>query len=229
MSTPDTRPCFFCGDEIQVPAWMDQQAPNCVKCGRRDPADVGHMQKREAYRREMLWQATCPALYRGTDESHKDIDADILARVTAWVPNKEAKGLGLIGRPGRCKTRMMFLLVKALITQHGLHVFAISATTFSRSVSDEYSSDEATQKEARKAVKKARTDAIVFVDDIGKQKMTERAEVELYDLLEERSAHMRPLLWTGNGNSESIASMMSKERAMSILRRLKEFSEIITV
>lgn len=217
--------CFLCGAETTRPTWEPEDQARCAACRRPDEAQRAKM---EAYKRQMLWEAACPPLYRQTDPQHAEMPAKLLPRVLAWMPNNKAQGLGLIGAPGKGKTRLMFLLVKKLIMDDGLSVFALSATAFARAVAEEYSDDEKRQNSARRAVEKARTAPIVFIDDIGKNKMTDRAEVELYDLLEERSAHMRPLLWTANGDADSLSAMMSKDRALPIIRRLKEFSEIIT-
>ena len=66
-----------------------------------------------------------------------------------------------------------------------------------------------------------------MIDDLGKGKMTDRAEAELYDLLEFRSSHKLPIIWTSNSDARGLLSMFSADRGDAIIRRLAEFSNII--
>ena len=83
--------------------------------------------------------------------------------------------------------------------------------------------------DARDMIGRAHRAEILFIDDIGKEKYTERVESEFYDLIETRTAHMRPIIWTANANGVGLAAMMSPDRGEPILRRLREFTEIITL
>jgi DNA replication protein DnaC len=77
--------------------------------------------------------------------------------------------------------------------------------------------------------KAAQVDALLL-DDLGKNRMTERAEVELYDLLEHRTGHLLPTFWTSNSNAAGLHDMFSPDRADAMLRRLgKEFCEHVTL
>jgi DNA replication protein DnaC len=68
---------------------------------------------------------------------------------------------------------------------------------------------------------------ILLIDDIGKGKMTDRAEMELFDLLETRTSHKLPTIWTANAKGDDLLRMMSEDRGEPIIRRLSEFSEIV--
>jgi hypothetical protein len=57
--------------------------------------------------------------------------------------------------------------------------------------------------------------------------MTERAELELFDLLEHRSSHELPIIWTANAERGALKQMLSPDRGEPILRRLSEFTKII--
>jgi DNA replication protein DnaC len=78
-------------------------------------------------------------------------------------------------------------------------------------------------------IRRAHRAEILFIDDIGKEKYTERVESEFYDLIETRTAHLRPILWTANTSGAGLEAMMSPDRGAPILRRLREFTEIITL
>jgi hypothetical protein len=57
--------------------------------------------------------------------------------------------------------------------------------------------------------------------------MTERSELELFDLLEHRSSHELPIIWTANAAKGDLRKMLSSDRGEPILRRLSEFTNII--
>ncbi len=69
----------------------------------------------------------------------------------------------------------------------------------------------------------------LLLDDLGKQKFTERAEMELYNLLEYRTSHKLTTLWTANGSGSDLLAKLSKDRGEPILRRLSEFSEVVSL
>jgi DNA replication protein DnaC len=67
----------------------------------------------------------------------------------------------------------------------------------------------------------------LLIDDLGKQKMTERAETELYDVLEHRTNNLKPTLVTTNATGQQLARMLSEDRRQPIIRRIKDFSTIV--
>ena len=83
--------------------------------------------------------------------------------------------------------------------------------------------------DARDRISAAKRTEILFLDDIGKEKYTERVESEFYDLIETRTSNLRPTLWTTNASASQLSAMMSADRGEPVLRRLKEFTEIVTV
>lgn len=176
--------------------------------------------------REKEWLDICPPLYRLTDPHHPDIPKATLAKIMAWIPKADGVGLGVFGKTGRCKTRMVYLLCREL-HMSGVKLFAIGSKSlgncFSRSFGD---GQEAGL--ARDAITKARAAKVLFLDDLGKEKFTEHVESEFYDLVEHRTSHLKPTLWTANATGSELEAMMSQDRGAAIVRRLREFSEPIT-
>ena len=74
---------------------------------------------------------------------------------------------------------------------------------------------------------KVATVPILFFDDLGKLKMTERAEVELFGVIERRVANMLPVIVTMNANAEQFSVQMTDNRGPALIRRLREFCEPI--
>ena len=67
----------------------------------------------------------------------------------------------------------------------------------------------------------------MLIDDLGKQKMTERAEVELYDVLEHRTNNLKPTIITTNATYLQLTKMLSEDRGQPIIRRIRDFSTIV--
>jgi DNA replication protein DnaC len=204
---------LVCGREIIL-----RKCPACEK----KEADETAAEK-EAFHASVTqhqWADICPPLYRDTDLDQLEIPHHIILDVLGW---KEG-GLALVGSTGRGKTRLMFQLLRQLHFS-GRSVFAISSKQFERHCGLMFGEDQ----KSRHIIDKCLSIEILFLDDIGKERMTDRVESELYALIEERSAHLQPILWTSNQDSKHLESSMSKDRAEPITRRLKEFSRIIAV
>lgn len=71
------------------------------------------------------------------------------------------------------------------------------------------------------------TAGIIFFDDFGKLKMTERAEVELFGLLDYRFAHMLPVIITTNDDPETLAARVTGHRGPAFIARLREFCQVV--
>lgn len=173
------------------------------------------------------WETICPPLYRLTDPNHPDVNQAILARVMAWRDKGDGKGLCLIGPSGRCKTRIMLLLAKRVFME-GKSVFFTSATRLAWAFQNQFGNDQQ-HGEARDAIAKAHSCRFLALDDVGKEKFTETVERDFYDLVEQRTSHLRPTHWTANATGPQLEAMMSQDRGAAIMRRLREFSEGIKV
>ena len=50
----------------------------------------------------------------------------------------------------------------------------------------------------------------LFLDDIGKGKLTDAVQAHLHDVLEERTANLLPTLWTSNAGGAELAAMFRR-------------------
>jgi DNA replication protein DnaC len=226
-----TGKCPYCGtttrpfEDIVLERSITFQVA-CDKCRDKELERVNRERREELDRR---WQELCPASYRATDPNHAAIDQGALAKLLEWdLATAGGKGIGLVGPTGGCKTRKMFLLLRKLHYQ-GVRVGWIRATDFSRASSEIFDSDDAVKNEARAALKNARNAAVLFIDDLGKERFTDRTELELYRLIEERISSLRPTLWTTNLRGADLRELMSENRGPTIIRRLAEFSTVCFV
>lgn len=176
----------------------------------------------EQQRRQEAFHTLCPPLYRESDPQR--IPAPFLRECEAWEVSP--MGLGFVGIAGTGKTRAAWMLLKRLHFS-GVRVFGITATAFAKACADQWHDDPQAKGMAEDTLTRCRRTKVLLLDDLGKNKMTERAELELFDLLEHRTSHELPAIWTANAGRETLKQMLSSDRGEPILRRLAEFTKII--
>lgn len=201
----------------------------CDRCG--EIAEAKRVEEEEKARVADLtekWRDICPPLYRETDlEKLKltlTLSQEILSQILNWQPNP--KGIGLSGETGVGKTRLMFLLLDKLHFE-GKRVMASSGKQFERYCHRMF--DDHGGRDARQKIEEMKYVPVLFVDDIGKEKYTERVGSEFYDLIEYRTSHLKPILWTANSTGEQLEDMLGVDRGAPIVRRLREFCTVQSV
>lgn len=178
--------------------------------------------------REVAWLRICPPAYQKTDPQHPMMPSRYLRGVMSWTPRKE-KGMGLWSpESGLCKTRMMFLLLKRLHFEDRVSVFAVSAKRLARLYATMFA-DTPEGDSARGVIRRTRRADVLLIDDLAKEKLTDHAQAEFYDLVETRTSNERHILWTANTSGDELAERLSKDRGAPIVRRLQEFTEVIRV
>lgn len=166
------------------------------------------------------WNAICPPLYRETDIERIKKDSGITEEKLNIIRNWEFNPTGIIlhGVTGRGKTRLMYMLLKKyhnegyVIKSKLVNQFAIECIT------------AFTTGEAEEWIKQYYRADILFLDDFGNQKFTDRMEDSLFSIIETRNANMLPTMVTSNYTGETLKEKISGDRADAILRRLREFS-----
>jgi DNA replication protein DnaC len=191
-----------------------------VESKRRDEEERSESSRRLMNR----FKESVPPFYHDTDK--KLLDANLVAAIDAWEFNPI--GIGMVGRSGKGKTRLAVELLKRF-TLSGKRSMYLPATSFANACSDQFSQDHRTSNAAEDLLHEAKTTDLLLFDDLGKNRMTDRAESTLYELLETRTSHRRPTIWTSNSNGKELFKMFSPDRADAILRRLIEFSKIHTL
>lgn len=199
----------------------------CAACFAIEQSELADAAKNEAAARRVAeWDRICPAAYRQTDPNFPLMNQTLLAGLMRYNP-ASGRGIGLYGETGLRKTRMLCLLLKKLHFA-GHHVCYVSAKRLSGCYSIMFGKDEAAG-EARDLIKKTLRAGVLLLDDIGKERFTDRGQAEFYDLVESRTSRLKPILWTANASGDELAAMMSADRGGPIVRRLDDFSEVIEV
>jgi hypothetical protein len=169
-------------------------------------------------------KALIPPLYRTTDK--RRLPAGLIKLVDSWQYGW--KGLGLVGISGSKKTRTSALILERMHFE-GRSIYFVSETRLIAAAINLWSDSFSEREAAKTILQKCNMAEVLLIDDLGKSRMSERAEITLYDLLEHRSSQMMPILWTSNFTQEELHEIMSPNRADSVIRRLLDFSEIISL
>jgi DNA replication protein DnaC len=130
----------------------------------------------------------------------------------------------MLGDTGKGKTRVSWTLLRRILVEDGRDIKFnwFDAVQFGHDLATHYKQDNAEEWLQRMAKR-----PLLFFDDLGKLKMTERAEVELFGLIERRCANELPVIVTTNDTGDSLASRMTDNRGPALIRRLREFCEPI--
>jgi hypothetical protein len=194
----------------------------CIEKRNREAEQLAEQTRKDALERD-FWSSV-PPLYRETDISRLN---PILARqVLTW--EYSSQGIGIRGVSGSQKTRTAVALLHKM-KMIGKSVYFLKATDISRFATQQFSNDKEVQNDALRGIRSAHTAQVLLIDDIGKGRLSPTAEEMLYDILDKRSERQLPVIWTANATAEQLHDMMSPDRGDAIMRRLGEFSKIISI
>lgn len=194
---------FVCSDR-----W--EQDEFCIKC-----RPIVEREVRDARRKERIekWKEICPPLYLNSDPAR----LPKLAEVLAWQYNEH--GLLLHGETGKGKTRCAWQLLRRLYVEENIrNLIAFDSTSFSHSIAKHFGPDGDGEKWATKIVGAQ----ILFFDDLGKARLTERGQSELFGIIENRMAYQTPTIITTNFVGDTLASCFRDDVGKALVRRLRE-------
>ena len=215
----DYTPVMWGNRETFVPKWCEACAEVLVA------EEEARLRRMEQEARRKAFMRKVPPLYRETDIARL---LPVLAQLaTEW--KYSPMGIGLIGVSGTGKTRTA-VLIAARMSDEGRSVFYVSATDYAAAAAGQWSDDARERSCNSETLRQARRAQVLVLDDLGKNKMTDRAEATLYELLEERTSHMLPTIWTSNARAKELHAMFSPDRADAMLRRLgSDFNRVVKV
>ncbi len=211
--------CQKCGNEFETEAMVifDRETPlkrTCGDCAASAFESIAaESRAAEKAKLDASWHVLCPRLYLNTDIER--LTAPYVADVLRWKFNP--KGLMLHGPTGKAKTRTAYLLLKRLHYE-GHSIAAFHSSEFAHQCARSFG-DQTGEAWAERIVKAD----ILFLDDLGKFRLTERVESELFGIVESRTAWERPIIITTNFVGGALESKMTEDRGVPMVRRLREF------
>lgn len=179
----------------------------------------------ELAKKKQRWEMVCPPRYEDTDL--RKLPGHYQWAVNQWVP-QDGEFLGFVGAVRVGKTRSAYMALKRLFYS-GFSVDATPSVEYAQIFSDIYGMDAKRREGFAARIERCRSVDVLFLDDIGKERFTERAVVELYRLIEWRIAHKLSIIWTSNYTGNELKEIIKGVDASAIVERLKEFSFIPTV
>lgn len=194
----------------------------CIVAHERQRADERSQWERGLI--EDAWNRICPPLYRDTDADRLPCSRENVNRVMQW--NYGPCGLLLHGETDLGKTRLAFLLLKTMHFTDRKKIIAISSIKFGLDVSSAFTDSSS---KAKDMLEKMATVDLLFLDDVGKARLTERVEEAFFHVIEERCSHLLPIIATTNMTGATIGQAMSEDRSAPFVRRLRKFNDCIRI
>lgn len=210
-------PVMWGNRETFIPKWCDGCLDTLVAEEEARARRVEQEARRKAFLRNV------PPLYRETDISRLP---PVLAQLaTDW--KYSPTGVGLVGKSGHGKTRTA-VLIAIRMCDEGRSVFYVTATDYAAAAANQWADEARDRSVSTDVLRQARKAQVLVIDDVGKNRMTDRAEATLYELLEARTSNMLPTIWTSNAGAKELHAMFSPDRADALLRRLgSEFNRVV--
>jgi len=206
----------------------------CDPCADKANEEAEGLQQKEredharAHRRENAtkeWEKIVPLLYRQTDVSREEYPRGMHSAAIQWITDPKSRSwLGIIGVSGKCKTRIMSQVIRNRIWNDQRCAW-VNATQFQWCAQNQH--DQNDGRKAKAYIEKYRSCDFLAFDDLGKQKWTDTVESYFWDLIEERYAQCRPMIWTSNSSLKQLEGMLTDDRAKAIIGRLAETSNIL--
>lgn len=233
FSEPTTATCSTCSREYEHASILVDGRDICGGETICDPClEEAKVKAEEAAHRAQVirqFRATVPAEYVATDLSHPDYPrATVHAQAFEWLNSTDSDRrpwIGLIGKSGTCKTRVISQLVKLYLWEKR-SVCWMNSARFQWAAQHQFSDE----RDAARTLARARQCDVLVFDDIGSLKGSEAVSDALYDVLESRSSHRRPMLWTSNEQIDQMLVGKATEIARTRnLSRLGGYSRIIPV
>lgn len=226
---PDDRPpgkrCTDCNAALEP-----DDLSICGVCADARCAQAASEQQEEAHKdRVHRWTVLCPPLYQSTAWTQHPELAPVCREVAkSWWVTKRGIGLGLYGPSGSGKTRAMFEVLKR---HHfaGRHVMAIQSMDIEEACGLLLHSDPVVKQDARQTLRRCHKAGILYIDDIGKERMTDPVAREFQRLIEHRSRQFLPTFWTSEQTGDWLLQRIGVAYGDGLIRRLRDFSDIRNV
>lgn len=159
------------------------------------------------------WSEICPPAYQDFDPAKlPPAGFAITEKVFSW--KKSQKGIGLIGVSRSGKSFILHELMRRWY-ECGVSVHMPTATGFALACGSPNGGERIAM------INRCIQADLLFIDDLGKEKLTERVESDLFHVLEERRRYLKPVFIDVNSTGEQLRKRMSEDAGTPIINRLK--------
>ena len=196
----------------------------CPQCWERHDEKIRAEEEEERIARHLLrWNEAIPPLYRESDTNK--LNPKALKVAERFNPSGD-RGLYLHGDFGKCKTRCGCKILRKAHDQ-SLSIMMVKSVDFARHCAAQFSDNYEIKRDARAKLDRCKSSGILLIDDLGKERITDRVETELFDVIEDRAACRKPILITSNFELTQLARRMSADQGPAIIRRITEFCFVV--
>jgi DNA replication protein DnaC len=218
--------CCICGNQFEVASddpqrYSGEACYKCQLCLVQAQQDRKRSIEKKNQDQKMELLSTIPSLFRKTERDKLPFPQSLDAAMR-WQFG--GKGLLLYGPTGCGKSRMIWEVAKREILAGRKTKYA-SSFEITRYPSLYMAANDAAGKFAESLV----TAELLLLDDVFKAKATERVEELLFSVIDERGIWERPTLVTVNDTGETLAERLSSDRGPALIRRLRDYCELIRV
>jgi DNA replication protein DnaC len=218
------------GDFTQVPATCRicgaktkafRAAVDFALCDDCDAREVERVSQEIAARNRAIRTATWNERkmpLRDTDVDQLPAHRAQVDKVLKWKYGP--KGLVIHGVTGMGKTRTVLTLLHRLYVEEGHDYEFCRVPKWAREL------ESSPPSQVRSLVSPLFYVPLVVLDDVGKERPTERGISALFDVIDTRTSHGLPLIITSNYNGAKLLERLSErdaETAAAIIRRIREF------
>jgi DNA replication protein DnaC len=170
---------------------------------------------------EESWRSFCPPLYRESLESKLPCERSVIEKVNSW---NGSKGLLLHGLSRKGKTRLAFMALKRMFKQ-GKQIKFFDAVDFGIAASGAYR--DGSEKDFYRSLI---VPDFVFLDDLGKCKLTARVSEALFGMVDKRLQRNKQCVFTLNFTGDALKQRFDdQELGTALYNRLIETCEVIKV
>lgn len=197
--------------------------PVCDPCLQRLEASAVSPEEQEARAnsdegkkdvRKKCFEEMCPPAMLETDISRIP-DQDSYRHV--MQNNIRGKGLLICGRTGRGKTRSMWKLAQKLMIENDRSVTVFTSIE----LKDYMAKSHIISNGHKNAMSSLLSSEILMIDDLGKEKMTQTWEQDIYHLIDKRCQYRKHIVITTNMKDEGLKEIYGKPT----FRRISESCE----
>lgn len=215
--------CGNCGSPAKL-RWSQNGFAACGDACERALWSAARQRDKAAERMAEFDAAVGANFARAFDAAKFPGKAEAIAQVRAWRPSLDRPNLVLNGVTDKGKTRLAVMALRESYERTGVMPVIVWPGELSIKVASAWS-DIAAQG-LRDRLAKA---SVLLLDDIDKDKFTERTAEMLFAVIDERLRHGRPTIVTVNASEEAFAAKFpNPETARATLRRIIKHGVTVT-
>lgn len=217
--------CVHC-DRQAIPAWnptkktFDMSVRVCDSCFEsKDYWDNPFVYRKVFDKKGIVFahrHPEYPLAFHDTDASR----TPLLSKSYDWEPTKEKPSLILHGESGTCKSRAAWILFDRLWRRNypDKSLF-LQMRKFEGLIEKGFD-----ERDHGKVLDILISCPVLVLDDLGKERLTQRLESDLFAVIDERTANLKTTIITTNYTGDKLLErFINKETGVALVRRIRDY------